>query len=775
MINWLDKLTDDIIKSNSDKKFLTCQCGLSTTGVAHIGNFREPIISYLVSEALKIKGYDNRIVLSFDDFDRLKKVPKGIDQEYQKYIGMPNYSFKSPFDDKKGYAQYFEDKVIEQLNKLGISMDYIKQSERYLSKEYNDYIRLVLKQKNDIFDIIKKYKTQELTEDDKKCFYPVKVYCSHCNKDSTIIKSYDEATDEIYYKCECGHKEKNTIDNLKVKMKFNVEWPMRWNLESVDFEPCGRGHAEINGALPIALEINSKIYNSKSPKIISYGFLNLKGNEGRMNKNSSEIITVDDILEIMPREMLLYYFYIQDPKKEISISLIDDIPKLYKKFEDFLYNEKDERVKRLLKIDYNNELTFNDLVKYLPAANFDVKKLKEYISFKDSKHNLIKIKCVSNWLNKYYDNKFWIINKRINIDYWNSLPEEEKKCIICFGKLLKEYDSFSSYDEFFDKFKESGNNMNNFFKNFYKLVFNTERGLPVKTILKNYDIKQICELLNLPLKIDSHSSNNTKIIHLSDLHFDINDNNNELFNKWDKMIYTLKQDVKNDDVYLALSGDIICFYHLEKDFELALDYLNYLVDELKITKDKIFVCTGNHEMNAYNTEVFDKDFFDKFDDNIKNKLRHYSEFLKKLNNRSIDSIEDLYYLQKFEKFNILIINSLFQIINDTQLFLQDEKHIDKVISKFDDSFDKFNFVLSHAPYQYNQSLFDKTLIADKFNYNLCGHKHNQLSVKSDKIVDLVSGNSDGFVEEVNKYNIYSLGNKLETKKLIYKKDNWGLY
>ena len=135
MIKWLDEITEQIINETSNQEKITCQCGISTTGVAHIGNFRELIITYLVAEQLKQKGKEVRLIMSFDDFDRFKKVPRGVDESYEKFVGMPNYSFPSHVDNTIGYAKYYENKIIEQLESLGIEMECIYQSEKYLKND----------------------------------------------------------------------------------------------------------------------------------------------------------------------------------------------------------------------------------------------------------------------------------------------------------------------------------------------------------------------------------------------------------------------------------------------------------------------------------------------------------------------------------------------------------------------------------------------------------------------------------------------------------------
>ena len=151
MIKWLDDITKRIIEENKHEDIITCQCGISTTGIAHIGNFRELIITHLVTENLKLHGKKVRLVLSFDDFDRFKKVPKSVDAKYEKYIGMPNYSFKSHIEPSIGYAEYYENAIKNELDSLGIKMEYLYQSQKYLNNDYLEFIELALNERENIF------------------------------------------------------------------------------------------------------------------------------------------------------------------------------------------------------------------------------------------------------------------------------------------------------------------------------------------------------------------------------------------------------------------------------------------------------------------------------------------------------------------------------------------------------------------------------------------------------------------------------------------------
>ena len=75
MVKWLENVVKKIVENSAEQDVITCQCGISTTEIAHIGNFRGPIITYLVAELIKKKVKKVRLVMSFDDFAHLKKVP----------------------------------------------------------------------------------------------------------------------------------------------------------------------------------------------------------------------------------------------------------------------------------------------------------------------------------------------------------------------------------------------------------------------------------------------------------------------------------------------------------------------------------------------------------------------------------------------------------------------------------------------------------------------------------------------------------------------------
>ena len=74
--------------------------------------------------------------------------------------------------------------------------------------------------------------------------FPYKPYCRTCQRDTTTVTAYDDATTDLSYTCDRGHTHTtNLATQDEGKLAWKVDWPMRWAFEHVDFEPAGMDHA----------------------------------------------------------------------------------------------------------------------------------------------------------------------------------------------------------------------------------------------------------------------------------------------------------------------------------------------------------------------------------------------------------------------------------------------------------------------------------------------------------------------------------------------------
>ena len=96
-MHWSDRIAPEIIRRRPDKEEYVCAAGISPSGSIHIGNFRDIATSYFVVKALRRQGKKARLLFSWDEFDRLRKIPVNVakiarpegERPWDEYIGYP--------------------------------------------------------------------------------------------------------------------------------------------------------------------------------------------------------------------------------------------------------------------------------------------------------------------------------------------------------------------------------------------------------------------------------------------------------------------------------------------------------------------------------------------------------------------------------------------------------------------------------------------------------------------------------------------------------------
>lgn len=98
---WADQLAEKIINrkkfhyiDNKIPKFdvFTVKTSASLSGVLHIGRLSDTIRGETVYRALKDAKVKAKLIWVAEDMDPLRKVPKNVPKEFEKYIGMRSKS-----------------------------------------------------------------------------------------------------------------------------------------------------------------------------------------------------------------------------------------------------------------------------------------------------------------------------------------------------------------------------------------------------------------------------------------------------------------------------------------------------------------------------------------------------------------------------------------------------------------------------------------------------------------------------------------------------------
>lgn len=337
-MHWSEEIAKKIIERNPEKEEYVCAAGISPSGSIHIGNFRDIATSLFVVKALERMGKKARLLFSWDELDRLRKVPVNvakINSDMEKYIGCPYTDVPNPFDDgAENYAKHFENEFEASMQKFGIRLDYRYQTKMNRSGVYAPYVMTALRKRKEIFDILDSFRTQTAQEGERDAYYPVNIYCPCCKKDTTKITSLDEETMVAEYECQCGHK--GTFDfktNFNCKLAWKIDWPMRWVYEGVDFEPGGKDHASPGGSYDTSRVIVEKIFGGQAPLFQGYEFIGIKGSTGKMSGSSGLNLTPDTLLKIYQPEVILWLYSKSEPNKAFDFCFDDGILRQYFEFD----------------------------------------------------------------------------------------------------------------------------------------------------------------------------------------------------------------------------------------------------------------------------------------------------------------------------------------------------------------------------------------------------------------------------------------------------------
>ena len=228
----------------------------------------------------------------------------------------------------------------------------------YRSGKYAQQVLHALKHRAEIFEILDSHRTQEATDEERKNFYPVSIYCPVCGKDTTKITSLSEDCTVAEYRCSCGHEGRfDFTKDFNCKLSWKVDWAMRWLYEGVDFEPGGKDHASPNGSYDTSKEISKAIFGYEAPIFQGYEFIGIKGTTGKMSGSSGLNLTPDTLLKLYQPEIILWLYSKTEPLKAFDFCFDDGILRQYFEF-DRMYNEvKSGKANDLTKaILYNAEI-----------------------------------------------------------------------------------------------------------------------------------------------------------------------------------------------------------------------------------------------------------------------------------------------------------------------------------------------------------------------------------------------------------------------------------
>ena len=340
---WSERLAQEIEARLGDDAAgpIVCASGISPSGPIHMGNLREVFTTHLVAEALRARGNDVVHLHSWDDYDRLRKVPAGVDPAFEQYIGKPLARVPDPWGGTPSYADHWMREFTDALTPLGIEMHEVRQSKRYPAGTYNAEIRRAMDARELIFDTLAAQQTagrhDKPLEERRREYFPFKPFCRTCGRDDTQVTSYEDCI--ASYRCRHGHEGTMSLadgERISGKLVWKVDWPMRWAHEGVGFEPAGEDHHAPTGSFTVGRTIVRDVFGGQAPHSAVYSFVSLAGLGGKLSGSAGGAPIPATALRVLEPAIVRWLYIRRLPNQGFAIDLsAKGVQKLYDEWDRF--------------------------------------------------------------------------------------------------------------------------------------------------------------------------------------------------------------------------------------------------------------------------------------------------------------------------------------------------------------------------------------------------------------------------------------------------------
>ncbi|MEX1113338.1 MAG: lysine--tRNA ligase [Patescibacteria group bacterium] len=529
--HWAERLAEEVIERFPDRREYVCAAGISPSGVVHFGNFRDVMTIVAVGRALEQQGKRVKLLFSWDDYDRFRKVPAGVDPaKFEQHLGKPLSEVPDPHGDTGvSYANRFERLFEGAMQELGITLEYRRQSELYRFGTYDAAIRTAVEQRADIARILldlmsDKAKTAKGITDEEFIgrYYPVSIYSEFTGKDATEILGYEDG--RFTYRCketdQEGTVEIGTDRNLKLAWK--VDWPMRWQHEGVAFEPAGSDHLSPGSSYDAGSRIVREVFGGEPPVTARYGMVGLQGVAGKMSGSTGLAKSPNELLEVYTEPLLKWQYLKRQPRQNFSLAFDTEIFRQYDEFDREIAACQDGSLdgsrrfaleaafpERKVPDAKARPIPFRQLVGYGQIVQWDEGKLDELLGSLELAYDPESVKArlprARGWLENHNPDQLITLLQQPNAAYGVELSDEAKRRIGALRERLSEdgKESIQELEELvyaIPKDPKASDEENKkaqraFFRDVYQLLIGKDTGPRLSTFLWAVDREKVHELL----------------------------------------------------------------------------------------------------------------------------------------------------------------------------------------------------------------------------------------------------------------------------------------
>lgn len=407
-MQWLNKIADEVERQHPSGELLVSS-GVSPSGKYHVGTLREVLTADAVLMVLRKRGRSVRHIHFVDDLDGLRKVPAGVPAEFSQYLGIPVCDVPSPEEGEKSYADFYLKDFVSNVDTLGIDMEVVRSHEKYREGFFVPSIEASLQNLEGIRRCLEEISGRKLGEE----WSPIQV-----NEDGYLKKrpfvSLDTTAKTLVYKDKEGAEQSISYAGGDVKLDWRIDWPARWWQLGVNAEPFGRDHATKGGSYDTGKAIVEEVLGGAAPVPVPYQFINRAGETKKMSKSAGNTVTISELLEILPPEIVRFFVLRYAADKQLFFDQTDGVIRIIDEYAELLAKtDKTEEDQLLLHLCTStlsqntiSNVPFSHLVASYQAAlgdadkTLDIIRRTEHGGIVDEQAETIKkeLGYIKNWL-----------------------------------------------------------------------------------------------------------------------------------------------------------------------------------------------------------------------------------------------------------------------------------------------------------------------------------------------------------------------------------------
>ena len=297
---WYDKAAAELIER--EKKLgrsLDCirtESGLGASGIPHIGSLADVLRNHAVAQGVRIQGYDAEFIAFSDDKDGLRKVPAGLPDEMEDWLGFPVSSIPDVLGDcHDSFGAHITSLLLEAVEVSGVDYTFKSGTKVYEEGVLNDEIVTIMENHDKIGAIIQ----EELGQEKYTDTLPYFVVCESCNRIyTTNAYRYVPEERKLLYRCKgmevkgrwlegCDHEGEVDVTAGQGKLGWKVEFAARWHALDIRFEAYGK---DIADSVRVNDRICRDVFGWEPPMHVQYEMFLDRGGK-KISKSAGNVFT----------------------------------------------------------------------------------------------------------------------------------------------------------------------------------------------------------------------------------------------------------------------------------------------------------------------------------------------------------------------------------------------------------------------------------------------------------------------------------------------------